>query len=185
VVAPSTLRPARRARATLVLVLSLACAWLTATCELDPVHDDAIADLGSEAPGVPPGPLHRPGQPCLVCHDGSTANPAMSVGGTVYAVLGADAPLAGAAVELTGEDGSTFVATTNSVGNFYVEKAMWQPIYPLRVAVAYGGLTSTMSTLVGRDGSCASCHVDPPTRISAGRVFLAPSPSLLPDGGSP
>jgi hypothetical protein len=160
-------------------------AILTTTCTLDPVQSEAIADLGGEAPGVPPGPMHRPGQPCLVCHDGSTAQPAMSVGGTVYAVLGSAAPLSGVSVKLTAEDGSTFAATTNLVGNFYVDQSDWQPIYPLRVAVVFGGLTSTMSTIIGRDGSCASCHADPPSRISAGRVYLAPSGALLPDGGAP
>jgi hypothetical protein len=170
------------------LVLRTASAVLAAlamTCTLDPVQSEAVADLGGEAPGVPPGPLHRPGQPCLVCHDGSTARPAMSVGGTVYGVLGSAAPLAGGSVELTAEDGSTFTATTNAAGNFYVEQTAWQPVYPLRVAVAFGELTSTMSTIIGRDGSCATCHVDPPSRISAGRVYLAPSAALLPDGGAP
>lgn len=166
-------------------IVILILASLATTCTLDPVQSEAIADLGGEAPGVPPGPLHRPGQPCLVCHDGSTAQPAMSVGGTVYAVLGSEAPLAGATVELTAENGSTSTATTNGAGNFYVEESAWQPVYPLRVAVAYGGLTSTMSTIIGRDGSCGSCHVDPPSRISAGRVYLAPSPALLPDAGAP
>ncbi len=166
-------------------ILLAALAGLATTCALDPVRDDAIADLGPEAPGVPPGPLHRAGQPCLVCHDGSTATPAMSVGGTIYGVLGATAPLSGAAVELTAEDGATFTATTNAAGNFFVEEATWQPVYPLRAAVAFGDLTSTMSTLIGRDGSCATCHVNPPSRISAGLVYLAPSAALLPEGGSP
>jgi hypothetical protein len=160
-------------------------AIIVTTCTLDPVESEAVADLGGEAPGVPQGPLHRPGQPCLVCHDGATAKPAMSVAGTVYAVLGSSAPLSGASIALTAEDGSTFGATTNAAGNFYVEVAAWQPVYPLRVAVAFGPLTSTMSTIIGRDGSCASCHVDPASRISAGRVYLAPTPALLPDAGSP
>src|SRR5450432_160855 len=34
----------------------------------DPVHDTAVSALGPEAPGVPKGPLHRPGQPCVLCH---------------------------------------------------------------------------------------------------------------------
>jgi len=164
-------------------LLSLAVAPL-ATCSLDPVHDEAVTDLGGEKAGVPRGPLHRPGEPCLVCHDGSTA-PAMSVGGTVYAVLGAGDPLAGASVTLTDAHGSTVTRTTNTAGNFYVETTSWQPTFPLHVAVAFGPLTATMSSIVGRDGSCASCHTDPPTRISAGRVYVAPNASLLPEGGAP
>ena len=52
-------------------IASVALAALATTCTLDPVQSEAVADLGGEAPGVAPGPLHRPGQPCLVCHDGS------------------------------------------------------------------------------------------------------------------
>ncbi len=154
------------------------------TCSLDPVHEEAVADLGGEVPGTPPGPLHRAGQPCLVCHDGSVASPAMSVAGTINDVLGSASPLAGASVVLTAEDGSTFTATTNSAGNFYVEPSSWQPVYPLRVAVEFGGFTAVMTTIIGRDGSCASCHADPVSRISAGRVYLAPSAAFLPDGGA-
>lgn len=167
----------------LVVVVALASAVLG--CSLDPVHDEAVTDLGPEAPGVAQGPLHRPGQPCLVCHDGSTAHPAMTVAGTVNAVLGSAARLAGASVALTDVRGSTVMATTNAAGNFYVEPGTWRPTFPLHVAISFGGYTSTMSTIIGRDGSCASCHTDPTSRISAGAVFLAPIPSLLPDGGSP
>jgi hypothetical protein len=165
-------------------LVTLAAALL-ATCSLDPVHDEAVSDLGGERAGVPRGPMHRPGEPCLVCHDGATASPAMSVGGTVYAVLGAGDPIAGASVTLTDARGATRTQTTNAAGNFYVEAASWQPTFPLHVAVTLGSLTATMSSIVGRDGSCATCHSDPPTRISAGRVYLAPNASLLPDGGAP
>ena len=51
----------------------------------DPVHDQEVAALGGEAPGVSPGPTHRPGQPCNVCHGGvGPANLRFSVAGTVY-----------------------------------------------------------------------------------------------------
>ncbi len=74
---------------------------------------------------------------------------------------------------------------TNAAGNFYIEPGTWRPAFPLHVAISFGGYTSTMSTIVGRDGSCATCHTDPASRISAGPVFLAPILALLPDGGSP
>ena len=52
----------------------------------NPVHDNEVAALGPEDPSVPPGPDHRPGQPCLVCHGGSgPASAQFAVGGTVYA----------------------------------------------------------------------------------------------------
>ena len=44
------------------------------SCAADPVRERQIATLGGETPGVPHGPLHRPGQPCGLCHgaDGPT-----------------------------------------------------------------------------------------------------------------
>ena len=94
---------------------------VVAAAACDPVESDAIAALGGEAPGVRRGPLHRPGQPCLLCHDGAIGDPpAFSVAGTIY-----DDP-----VDLDGEDGvnvvvtdsleNTCTATTNEVGNFYL-----------------------------------------------------------------
>jgi hypothetical protein len=166
-------------------LLFAAVAATLVDCSFDPVHDEAIADLGPEAPGVDRGPLHRAGQPCLVCHDGSTASPAMSAGGTVYRVLGDATPLGGASVALSDARGTTFTAATNAAGNFYVTPSTWQPVYPVRVAVTFGGKTATMTTIVGRDGSCASCHADPKSRISAGPVYLVPVASLFPSGAGP
>lgn len=156
-----------------------------AACSLDPVHDDAVRDLGPEAPGVSPGPEHRSGQPCLVCHDGSTATPAMSVAGTVYGALDAPATLGGVGITLSDATGAIRTASTNAAGNFYIQSSEWQPTFPLRVVVDYGGITAPMSTIVGRDGSCAGCHADPPSRVSPGRVYLVPSATLLPEGGAP
>ena len=67
----------------------------------DPVHDDAIAALGPETPGVRRGPLHRPGQPCLLCHDGALGDPQeFAVAGTVFQRPGNLMPVAEANVEL-------------------------------------------------------------------------------------
>jgi hypothetical protein len=158
---------------TRALLLSLGVA-----CSLDPVHDEAQSDLGPEAPGVPPGPLHRPDQPCLVCHAST-----MSAGGTIHAALDDTAPLPDATVSLTDSVGSTATATTNAAGNFYVESSAWQPVYPVHTQIGLGGKTAVMLSEIGRDGSCATCHVAPSSRISAGFVYLVPSKALLPDGG--
>ena len=157
----------------------------TVTCSLDPVHEKAIVDLGPETPGIAQGPLHRAGQPCLVCHDGTAARPALSAGGTIYRVRGDATPLPGASVALSDARGSTLTATTNTAGNFYVDAAAWQPVFPLTTSVSFEGVTATMSTIIGQDGSCAACHSDPPTRISAGPVFLVPIASVFPVGGRP
>ena len=54
---------------TLVLGGTCLAASLVWACG-DPVHDARVAALGDERPGVPAGPNHRPGQPCLACHGG-------------------------------------------------------------------------------------------------------------------
>src|SRR5256885_5077120 len=68
----------------------------------DPVHDARVDALGPEIDGVPRGPLHRRGQPCLTCHGGSgPANTELSVAGTVFATPEVGAPpLAGVTVSI-------------------------------------------------------------------------------------
>jgi hypothetical protein len=152
---------------------------LLGACVLDPVNDERSADLGDETPGIPQGPLHRAGQPCLACHD------EMLAAGTVYAIHGESAPLRGVTVTLTDVSGATKAVTTNEVGNFFVEKNQWNATFPLHATVTYGSTSTTMSSIIGRDGSCATCHLDPLSRISAGPVYVAPTAALLSDGGAP
>jgi len=147
------------------------CALVAVAC--DPVHSDAVNALGDEASGVRNGPLHRPGQPCLVCHDGKFGDPSQfTVAGTIYLHPDDTTGLAGATVTLTGADGSHITATTNAAGNFYLTPTEWNPSFPMQTQVEYGGVTATMATLVGRDGSCAGCHVDPAGPSSPGRVSI-------------
>jgi len=107
------------------------------------------------------------------------------VAGTIYGALDSPAVLAGVGVTLADESGAIHTASTNSAGNFYIAASDWQPTFPLRVVIDYGGITAPMSTIIGRDGSCAGCHYDPPSRISPGRVYVVASVSLLPDAGAP
>src|SRR6202020_2306636 len=94
---------------------------LAGACDANPVHDNEVAALGPEPTGSP-GPDHRPGQPCLVCHGGSgPASLQFAVAGTVYqAQSGAAVGQNGAVVSLNDTNGVTATATTNSVGNFWV-----------------------------------------------------------------
>lgn len=143
----------------------------------DPVYNEQVAALGGEAPNVRHGPLHRPGQPCLVCHDGTLGNPsAFSVAGTVYTdpAPAAAKPAVGAEVTMTNvSDGKSFTATTNAVGTFYVLPSQWTPVYPFTVTVRGGTQKACMTSHVGRNGSCASCHFEPAGQASPGRVTLA------------
>jgi hypothetical protein len=68
------------------LMVALACVFLSALpgCG-NPSFDVLIERLEPDPPGVVPGPDHRPGQPCLLCHGPyKGASPQMSVAGTIF-----------------------------------------------------------------------------------------------------
>jgi hypothetical protein len=173
-------------RGSALLVAGLAFAGVIAACDQDPVHDQEVSALGPEASGVPPGPTHRPGQPCLVCHGGSgPASLEFAVAGTVYqAQSGAVVPQIGATVSVVDTNGVQASAGTNGAGNFWVLESQWTPTFPVHVlSVAYADLSNPMFTHIGRDGSCATCHSDPPGGDLVGHIYLAPGDE--PDGGFP
>jgi hypothetical protein len=147
----------------------------------DPVHDHAIDDLGPEAPGVRKGELHRPGQPCITCHDGAIGSPPQfTVAGTIYQNENDSTAMEGAVLTFKDQHGiSSAHPTTNKAGNFYVTPSQFVPTYPMIVSVVSGSDKVEMVTLVGRDGSCADCHKDPAGPTSAGHIFVET------DGGTP
>ncbi len=172
-------------RATYALLGGLTLACLLAACG-DPVHDEAVAALGGESGSVGPGPTHRPGQPCLVCHESAgPGSPNFAVAGTIYTVKGGTDPAVGAVVHVTDAKGAIVDRTTNTAGNFYVTSAEWTPVFPLTVAVSYGTLTATMRTHIGRDGACASCHFGTPGPTTTGPVYLAADAQDLPGAATP
>lgn len=145
----------------------------------DPTRDALIAQLGDEDPGVPEGPLHRPGQPCGVCHDGAAAR-AIAIGGTVFWTVDSDAPAPGVEVRLVDEGGAEQLAITNCAGNFFVLPEELDVDMPFWVEVGAGDAAIPMDSPVNGDGSCASCHGLEPDPASAGRVYLfeiPPSPA--------
>lgn len=155
-------------------------AWLlfaltVAAC--DPVNHDAIDALDGNAPGVRNGPLHRPGEPCLLCHDGQIGDPSrFTVAGTIFETPGARVAAVDAVVTLTDANGSTHSTSTNAAGNFYLTPGDWTPVFPIsNVTVLGSGATTPtkMQSEIGRDGACASCHVDPAGPASPGHVALA------------
>jgi hypothetical protein len=150
---------------------------------LDPVHAREVAALGGDPSGQHNGPTHRPGQPCLVCHGGlGPGSPDLSVGGTIYQSMPDTQALSGAVVTLTDAKKSVHKLTTNRTGNFLVDASTWQPVYPMLVSLSYGGVSVDMKTQVGRDGSCADCHTDPPGPASAGHIYLVVDPASFPVG---
>lgn len=170
------------------LASSAALMVLMTWAACDPVHDDAIAALGPEAPGVRRGPLHRPGQPCLLCHDGAIGDPQrFTVAGTVYETSGALVAADGVGVLLVDANGSSTTLTTNAAGNFYATPSQYDPTFPIQVTLlGPGSQTVRMQTLiegngtVEPNGSCASCHFDPQGPSTPGHVCLT-----LDDGGTP
>jgi hypothetical protein len=139
--------------------LTLLCTVLFTFACGDPAQTTAIDSFGPEAPGVRPGPRHRPGQPCRVCHGGSgPGSPEFSVAGTIFARVGDPAPAVGAIVTVTDTNGRVLSLTANDVGNFYAPQKSYVPVYPLRVSVTHEGKTVNMNTLMNGTGGCADCH---------------------------
>jgi uncharacterized membrane protein YgcG len=169
--------------------LAVAAAWVS--CRRDPVPQAAIDDLPPEDPGGP-SELHRPGQPCVLCHsEYEGADPALAVGGTVWQQnpttleLG---PVEGVFVTVYDSAGASQKACTNSAGNFFVRLEDWNDAkFPFTVQVG----NRFMRSLIGRERSCAGCHklatktrvdrdpfIDPSTGAahdSAGAILVDPA----------
>src|SRR5262249_3507741 len=80
-------------------------------------------------------------------------------------------------VEVTDATGSVHVAQTNCAGNFYVTTTDWDPVFPLTVQVTHSAIDKPghawpMLSKIGRDGSCAGCHVSASGPASPGRVYI-------------
>jgi hypothetical protein len=163
------------------------CGFGAADC-YDPVHDREVAALGGEAPGVSPGPDHRPGQPCNVCHGGiGPATLRFSLAGTVYTyIYDTSQPASSAQITIQDATGSQWHTTSTGSGNFFVLQDNWSPTYPITVPSILDSSgnpkanPAQMTTLDNRDGSCADCHGQTPSTTSVGPVYIY---RTLPDGG--
>jgi hypothetical protein len=167
------------------LATLLAPLFLLASACDDPVKDADVAALGPEDPNVPIGPLHRPGQPCIVCHGGSGPGVLqMSIAGTIYEQSHSSKPAAGAIVNLTDASGEVHQAETNCAGNFFVESVDWSPTFPVHTAIAYHASEAKMTARIGREGSCAACHtgVDGPGSLI--HVYLSDDPTVVIGSGA-
>lgn len=144
-----------------------------AGCE-DPVRQAAIDALGPEAPNVPKGKNHRPGQPCLLCHDDTGgANPVFSLAGTVYVDKMGAKPLGQVSVNFVDSDKRTYKTQSNCAGNFYVRPGQFAPHYPVWVSMTYADKEPiAMESPIFREGSCAGCHADPVSAKSAGHTYM-------------
>lgn len=156
-------------------------------------RDEAAADaLGPEVGD--PGPTHRPGEPCLVCHDerDGRGEKLFVVAGTVYERASDTRGTEGVEVVITDAEDQQLSVFTNEAGNFWISvdpdvavpeldeegglDVPRAPVFPLRVAVRRGAFDENMAGVIGREGSCAHCHFDPPGATSAGKIFLVEEP---------
>jgi hypothetical protein len=153
----------------------------------DPVLDAQLDALPGEVPGIRTGPMHRAGQPCTDCHsEYGGRHPVFSVAGTLFQKPTNLVGIEGAIVHVTDATGSFRPLTTNCVGNFYAQIGDWDPVFPLHVTIEdpASGLQKTMKSKIGRDTSCANCHVDPAGPDSPGHVYLTNDPAI-PDATPP
>jgi hypothetical protein len=126
----------------------------------DPLPQEVIDGLPAEEGS--PSATHRPGQPCLACHSTyGEATPALAIGGTVYKqdlATQALLPAPGVRVLIDDSTGDSRIACTNSAGNFFIEKEKWAELtFPLKVSAG----PRRMASIIGREGSCATCHKYP------------------------
>ncbi|MEM6786117.1 MAG: hypothetical protein AAF715_01260 [Myxococcota bacterium] len=180
---------ARSWRRAGVVSLGLIAAAATTSCE-DPLRERQIAELGPEEANFPPSAIHRVGQPCVLCHsDYLGAEPQMVFGGTVFLEPDPEdpeAPLVGVPgyeirlLDSRGQITPEGLITTNECGNFWVTEEQFKPAYPVRTEIHGPSLNdaerrvqiSSMSTRIGRDGSCGGCHAEPRSPLSPGAIFI-------------
>jgi hypothetical protein len=145
---------------------------LAVTACADPVYDAAVAALGPEDPNVPVGPLHRPGQPCLLCHKQGGGAVAFGFGGTVYLTIDAEQPVANVTVWVLDANDGEFKTTTNCAGNFFALATQYTPAYPYWASLRGGRIQRDMDSPSNREGSCAACHTATVGPASPGPVYL-------------
>jgi hypothetical protein len=165
---------------TLVVLACTSACTPAALSPVDPQHTLAVAALGPEDPKVPPGPLHRPGQPCMLCHDLGQEGTAFNLAGTLFRDNLSGTPLTDADVLLIDSAANRFTAHTNCVGNFYVGVSQFEPVWPFWVTIQQGANNSAMGSPVHRERSCAACHFNPTGPRTAGQVYLTSDDFVLP-----
>lgn len=157
-------------------LVTLACiglASLGSSCNLDPVHHAAEAALGDEDSAAYPvkSEYHRPGEPCVLCHsERGSAKPTFSLGGTIF--WGPDSTAGGvpyAYVRITDGNGVPLCVVTNCAGNFFIQGDQKSLTFPLAISVSRARKpgagdeadlqTRTMNGHIGREASCANCHL--------------------------
>lgn len=174
-------------RYRVLLLLPLALVVVESCDDADPTHERAVEELGPEDPSVKPSELHRPGQPCSVCHGGiGPAKSTFLLAGTIYATPDGGQALPGANVRFIDWVGAQGSSTTNCAGNFFVradqaDKFKW----PMWMRVEQNGTVADMRSAVFREGSCNTCHKATATARNTLPVYLSEQPVRLLAEGCP
>ncbi|HEY8079181.1 MAG TPA: hypothetical protein VIF62_33850 [Labilithrix sp.] len=140
----------------------------------DPVRADEEKAVPDD-PAHRDGPEHHPGQQCTACH--ASANfrgpTEFSFAGTIYEFrddtrTGDARALVGARVIIVDRAGGRMELTTNSSGNFYVNRSDYDPPMPVFIHIRgpngefitdqNGRYVNQMRSHIGREGGCGFCH---------------------------
>ena len=112
-----------------------------------------IAALGPEDPNEPPGPNHRAGQPCVLCHSegGPASATPFAVAGTIYETRALNSPGAeGSVVDFIDRGGTAprRRPRTGASGNFFVLASDWpERVYPFSVRLLRADEEGTLQTV--------------------------------------
>lgn len=139
--------------------------------------------------------LHRPGQPCLVCHGpDDTQGQQFAIAGTIYEHAADTVGMNHAWVTIVDATGAAYQVRSNEAGNIMIQvrpdlvdaPTPYEggitlipntPVFPLQVASVSdesGTVVNQMLSQIHREGSCAGCHTGDSSATSPGRVWLAP-----------
>lgn len=128
----------------------------------DPVQQKQIDRLGGEPGDVPQGPLHRAGQPCVLCHSdgGPASDKKFAVAGTIWESSSPDAKgAAGVKVYFIDASSAQRDTVTNETGNFFIPEGDWPDLtYPFKVGIVKDSKPVSMISVVNREPSCNFCH---------------------------
>lgn len=132
--------------------------------------DSACGDIQTE-----PGPLMRPGQNCLSCHQdgfGDPDAPVFSAAGTVFSSPQSDHcdGVEGAKIFLAAADGTEIELTTNSAGNFWTREPLLAEGPGPRIE--FEGRTLKMNRPLPAVAACNACHSNPPVGGAPGKIFI-------------
>lgn len=134
--------------------------------------------VGDRSDPPDPHPGMFPGEACISCHQSTTGEPKLVVGGTVYPTahepndcISASIP-SGAAVVISREDGTEWRSIPiGPNGNFLALDGQGTLPIPFTARVTANGRERAMAT-PQRSGDCNSCHTVKGTSGAPGRIML-------------